>query len=193
MICCHEAAKEDLTSLRNAALLSIMSDGLLRVSEVVRIQWSDIEQADGGTGSVLIRQSKTDPEAAGAVLFLSARSMRLIQRYSGKAQITEGALLRRHTKGPRVTVDGLTPRSARRLIRGMFQRWQSVTSLSEHTDSYISGHSLRVGTAKSLVAKGAHLPEVMQAVRWSSSRMPAHYTRKERAAYGAVARHLAIG
>ena len=52
----------------------------------------------------------------------------------------------------------------------------------------ISGHSLRVGSAVSLVRANADLVAVMQAGRWTSSQMVALYTRNELAAKGAVAK-----
>ena len=52
----------------------------------------------------------------------------------------------------------------------------------------VSGHSLRVGSAQSLVRAGASMAELKQAGRWQSDRNPARYTRDERARSGAVAR-----
>ena len=43
--------------------------------------------------------------------------------------------------------------------------------------------------AQDLVKDGASLPELMQAGRWESPAMPAHYARAELAAQGAVARY----
>ena len=53
-----------------------------------------------------------------------------------------------------------------------------------------SGHSLRVGTAQDLAAKGAGLPELQAAGRWSDPGMPARYIRKQTAGRGPVARYL---
>ena len=52
----------------------------------------------------------------------------------------------------------------------------------------VSGHSLRVGAAQSLVAEGASLVDVQVAGRWKSSSMPAYYVRNQEASRGAVAR-----
>ena len=43
--------------------------------------------------------------------------------------------------------------------------------------------------AQDLVKDGATLPELMQAGRWASPEMPAHYARSELAGQGAVARY----
>lgn len=54
----------------------------------------------------------------------------------------------------------------------------------------ISGHSARVGSAQDLAAAGAELTELMNAGRWQSPAMPAHYAQGQLAlaGRGAVAR-----
>ena len=52
-----------------------------------------------------------------------------------------------------------------------------------------SGHSARVGMAQDLVRAGTELTALMNAGRWKSHEMPAHYTRNEEAGRGAVARY----
>ncbi len=52
----------------------------------------------------------------------------------------------------------------------------------------ISGHSLRVGYAQDLASAGAELTELMNAGRWQSPAMPAHYARGQLAGRGTVAR-----
>ena len=51
----------------------------------------------------------------------------------------------------------------------------------------VSGHSLRVGSAQSLVRAGADLPALMQAGRWKDSATAAGYAAGELASRGAVA------
>ena len=57
------------------ALISLMRDAMLRVSEAAVLTWRDIEYEADGTGRLLIRRSKTDAEGQGAVAFLSAQTM----------------------------------------------------------------------------------------------------------------------
>ena len=52
----------------------------------------------------------------------------------------------------------------------------------------VSGHSLRVGAAQSLVEEGASLVDLQVAGRWKSPSMPAYYVRNQEASRGAVAR-----
>ena len=52
-----------------------MRDALLRVSEAVALTWGDLVTEPDGTGRLLIRRAKTDPEGEGAVLFIAAPTM----------------------------------------------------------------------------------------------------------------------
>ena len=52
----------------------------------------------------------------------------------------------------------------------------------------MSGHSLRVDSARSLVRRGANLPELQQAGRRANGFIPARYLRSDLAARGAVVR-----
>ena len=62
------------------ALISLMRDAMLRVSEAATLTWRDIEIEADGTGRLLIRRSKTDPEGEGAVLFVSTPTMVALRR-----------------------------------------------------------------------------------------------------------------
>ena len=61
------------------ALIGIMRDALLRASEAAALTWSDIQAERDGTGRLLIRRSKTDPEGHGAVAYVSAPTMAALQ------------------------------------------------------------------------------------------------------------------
>ena len=53
------------------ALASVMRDGLLRRGEAAAATWADVTWEPDGSGRLLVRRSKTDPEGIGTVLFLS--------------------------------------------------------------------------------------------------------------------------
>ena len=74
----------------------------------------------------------------------------------------------------------LTSRSARRQII----YWSELAGV----EGFISGHSLRVGSAVSLAKAGASVVDMQVAGRWKSSTMPAHYAKAELAERGAIAR-----
>ena len=105
--------KNPLAGLRDSAIIRLMSDCLLRVSEVAAVNVGDLKD-----NTLTIRQSKTD-------------------------QMGEG---------------------------------------------WVSGHSLRVGSAVSLARGNASLVEMQVDGRWKDSRMPSHYASAEIAKNSATAR-----
>ena len=148
------------------ALISLMRDAMLRVSEAAALTWSDIVSEADDTGRLLIRRSKTDSEGEGAVGFLSAQTMAAL----------------RLIRGARVSTDrvfGLRPNQISRRIKQAAQ----AAGLGDG----FSGHSPRVGIARDLARAGIELPSLMNAGRWRTPAMPAHYTRNETAGKGAVA------
>ena len=61
--------------LVDIALASVMRDGLLRRGEAAAATWSDVTWEPDGSGRLLVRRSKTDPEGIGTVLFLSRQAV----------------------------------------------------------------------------------------------------------------------
>ena len=165
---------------RNTAMLSVMSDAILRANEVVALRVNDVISSVNGTGLVRIRRSKTDQEGAGALLFLGPETLQRVQRYRIEAGIRDGALFRRIRRGGRVQATGLTTRG----IQAIVTRLAKEAGITGR----FSSHSLRIGSAQSLVERGATLPQVQQAGRWASPGMVAHYVKGQVAARGAVAR-----
>ena len=179
----HDAERKDtLAGARDAALFRVMSDGLLRISEAVRIDCEDITEEADGSGRLLIRTSKTDQEGRGAVLYLKPKTLRALRDYQARAGFMEGPLFRRMQKGDRIDpMRRLTADGARLVIKAA-ARAANIEGAS--------GHSFRIGTAQSLAEKGAGLVDLQNAGRWKSADMPAHYTRGQAAGKGAVARLL---
>ena len=145
------------------ALISLMRDGMLRVSEAAVLTWKDIVTEADGTGRLLIRRSKTDSEGEGAVAFLSTPTMAALSSICPARVATD-------------SVFGLRPNQISRRIK-------QAAGLGES----FSGHSPRVGMARDLARVGIELPSLMTAGRWRTPAMSAHYTRNETAGKGAVA------
>ena len=178
------ASAGNVIGLRNAAIVAVMSDALLRVSETASLQVADIERRHDGAATVTVRRSRTDPFANSATLYLGAPTIRRIETWTSTAtaagtEIASGPLFRRIRRGQNITEEPLSTRSIREIVRR--------TAAAVGIDG-ASGHSLRVGSAVSLVRSGASLLEAQQAGRWASPSMPGHYARNEIAARGAVAR-----
>ncbi len=171
---------QNRAGLRDAALIAIASDGLLRVSEIAAVQAADVAQAEDGSGRLTIRSSKTDQEGAGQVLYLGASTMRRVTAWTTAAGITSGPLFVRVRKNGRLGDKALSAVAVRQIIR--------TRCKAAGVEGRLSGHSLRVGGAQSLAAGGASVVEMQQAGRWQSPNMPGHYAKGQLAARGAVAR-----
>ena len=178
----HNATKTGtLAGLRDAALLRVMSDALLRIGEAVAIDCEHITTEADGTGRLEIHQSKTDQNGKGVSLYLTSRTVDAIRQLQARAGYTAGPLFRRMLKGDHMSNNRLTVDGARLAIKA---------SAKQAGISGVSGHSLRIGTAQELAQRGATLVELQNAGRWTDSQMPAHYTRNQAAGKGAVARLL---
>jgi len=162
-------------------MILVSSDGLLRVSEVSELTVGDFDAGDGDGGTVTIRHSKTDQSGAGKVVFIRKRTVTAVQRWLSLWKTPcEGPLFRPVDKWGCVGKRAMSPRSVRAVIKSRAE--------AAGVDGRVSGHSMRVGAAQSLVRAGAGLAELMQAGRWSSPSTAALYTAKEAASHGAVAR-----
>ena len=150
----------------DVALISLMRDAMLRVSEAAALTWADILAQTDGTGRLLIRRSKTDPEGEGAIAFLSAPTMVRL------AAIRNGAAAEASVFG---------------LCRNQMTKRIKQAARAAGLGAGFSGHSPRVGMARDLARAGVELPRLMTAGRWRSPNMPALYTRNETAGKGAVA------
>ncbi len=156
--------------LLDVAMISVMRDAMLRVSEAAALTWQDLESATDGSGRLLIRRSKTDPEGEGAVAYLSLETMAALERWRRESRLQS-------------TIFGLRPNQITNRIR------QAAVAAGLGTG--FSGHSPRVGMAQDLAREGTELTSLMTAGRWRNSAMPARYTRNETAARGAVAQYYA--
>ena len=166
-----------LAGQRDAAIIAVASDALLRVSEISALDVSDLD-LEGKT--VLVRRSKTDQEGEGALQFLGEPTVERVRAWLHGASVKEGPLFRGVHRSGRVLAERLTERSLRRII---IRRVRDAG-----VEGRISGHSLRVGSAQSLATAGASLVEMQIAGRWQSPAMPGRYAQGQLAHRGAVAR-----
>ncbi len=165
--------------LRNVALLAVQYDTLCRRSELVALDVEDVASIEDGTGTALIRRSKTDQTGEGAVRFLAVDTVEHVKRWIDAAGIEDGALFRAVGKGGRIG-GRLNDRDVPRILKRMAR--------AAGLDLDLSGHSCRVGCAQDMVAAGFSLPEVMQAGGWKSASTVARYSEHLIARKGAAAK-----
>ena len=174
-ICIYAETEGTLTGLRDAAMIRLMSDCLLRISEVVAVNSADLKE-----NTLTVHTSKNDQEGAGETLYVCDATRNVLNQYRERAGITRGALFRHIRRGDHIQPTRLHPHSARRIIK--------KRATDAGVEGFISGHSLRVGSAVSLAQAGATVVDMQVAGRWKSSQMPAHYAKAELAERGAIAR-----
>ena len=174
-VCVYAETEGALAGLRDAALIRLMSDCLLRISEVVAVNIGDFK-----ANTLTVRASKTDQEGTGETLYVCDATRNVLTQYQERADIIGGALFRHIRRGDNIQPTRLHPHSARRII----QKRANAAGV----EGFISGHSLRVGSAVSLAQAGATVVDMQVAGRWKSSQMPAHYAKAELAERGAIAR-----
>ncbi len=182
-ICAVQETDGTLRGIRNSAILRVMSDGLLRISEVTELRIADLED-----NTLRLRFSKTDQEGSGEHLYLCEDTRQIVREWLERSELAEGYLFRRMTpRGDNLYRDKetgepyhLTDDGVRRVIKTCAAR----VGLTEK----VSGHSLRIGTTVSLAQRGASLVDIQVAGRWKDPGMPAHYARAQFAEKGAIAR-----
>ena len=172
-VCSFTEASRTLAGLRDSALINLMSDCLLRISEVVAVNVGDIK------GSTL-KCSKTDQEGKGEALYICESTRRVIKNYLRKSVIERGGLFRRVRFRQHLGKGRLSTKGARDAIK----RWATEAGI----EGFISRHSIRVDSAVSLARAGVSVVDMQTAGRWKSGDMPAHYARAELAERGAIAR-----
>ena len=164
-VCAAAESSDTAAGLRDAAMISLMSDCLLRISEAVAVNVQDV-QAEG----LQVHSKKADAEKRGEFLYICESTRQLIERYRRRAGIASGALFRRIRFQNHVTDDRLGVKGAREAI----QRRAAEAGV----EGLIGGHSLRIGSAVSLADAGATMKEVQRAGRWQEPTMPARYVRE---------------
>ena len=164
-VCAAAESADTAAGLRDAAMISLMSDCLLRISEAVAVDVKDVNSE-----GLRLRRRGNDQEGRDEVLYICDSTRRLIARYRRRAGVDSGALFRRIRFQNHVTADRLGVKGAREAIRRR--------AAEAGVDGAISGHSLRVGSAVSLAEAGASVREVQRAGRWQEPTMPARYVRE---------------
>ena len=177
--------EKSLSGLRDGAIIAIMSDGLLRISETSAIDVGHVQTEADGSGRLHLPQRKTDQLGEGTTLYLTRRTVRRLRAWTDAAGIESGPLFCQIRKGNRVQGGArLSAEAIRAIIR---KRTRQAASDIDADAGRVSGHSLRVGSAQSLAAAGIGIPALQAAGGWRSEKMPGLYAAGEEAAKGAVA------
>ena len=167
-----EAAGDRPIDTRNCALLAVAYDTMLRRSELAALRVCDLAVDRTGAATVLVRNSKTDAEGEGAVLYVAPDSVALVAEWLERSGVADGRLFRSLSRGE--LGEGLDPSQIPRIYKAMARRAGIEAELADR----LSGHSTRVGPAQDMVAYGIELPAIQQAGRWKSTAMATRYAER---------------
>ncbi|PWC31413.1 tyrosine-type recombinase/integrase [Azospirillum sp. TSO35-2] len=179
-----DAARERPIDLRDKALLMTAYDTGLRRAELVALRVEDLEEADDGSGSILVRKGKTDPEGTGRTVYLAPDTLRAVAAWRAAAGITAGLLFRSVCKGGTKFGASLDEGAVARIIK----RMAKTAGVAPEVIARLSGHSGRVGMAQDMAACRLELAAIMQAGGWKSPAMVARYTERQAVRRSAAAR-----
>jgi len=142
------ACGQDRRGLRDAALITVMREGMLRAIEAAALVWRDVQQAtaDDHAAVIAIRRSKTNTRGTRA----EAVTISTVALYRLDAW-------RPHA--PAESVFGLSPRSVANVVAAACAR-AGVEGMS--------GHSCRRGMAQDLAAAGVSAAVIQARGRWAS-------------------------
>jgi site-specific recombinase XerD len=170
---------ESLRGLRDRALLLVAYDTLCRRSELLSFKVEDIRTQvvlhphRMALTAILLRRSKTDPEAHGRWIQITPRAAEAINAWLAAADLSSGPIFRGVNRAGRLT-RALDPGGVARI----YKRLARKAALREEVVRQISGHSTRVGAAQDLLLSGASLPLIMHRGRWSKSDTVMRYVER---------------
>ena len=155
----------------DVALVAALSDAGLRRSEAAALTWGDVQRWDDGSGRITVVRSKTDAEAAGAVVAITPAAMEAL------------SAIRPAGIGGGEKVFGLSESQIARRVKAIAK----AAGLADW--DFFSGHSGRVGMARRMAQNGAPTHEIERQGRWKQGGgMVGRYTRGESA--GSALRYL---
>ena len=153
------------------ALVAVLSDAGLRRSEAASLTWGDVQRWDDGSGRITVIRSKTDVEAAGAVVAITPTAMKALDAIRPVGVVGNEKVF------------GLSESQIARRVKVIAK----TAGLADW--ELFSGHSGRVGMARRMAQNGAPTHEIERQGRWKQGGgMVGRYTRGESA--GSALRYL---
>lgn len=153
-----------LIDARNNALLQLGFFGAFRRSELVSIQWENINFLKEGV-EIIIPRSKTDQGGEGQVVAIPAgddsicavHALKYWQNYSG---LINGFVFRAISKSENILLHGIKPNQVNLIIK------QAAHSCNLKSADKYSAHSLRRGFATEAAKRNAPFQSIMRQGRW---------------------------
>ena len=156
-LCDHIASEKSMSSYRDIALIRVMSDCLLRVSEVIKIDVDDIRGLTLKFGDIRLN--------------IGEKTKKAIDQYKKVADIKDGPLFRPNGKGFALRNERIGQSGVRSAIK---RRTKEVG-----LDTHLVGNSFRIGSIKSLLAAGASLEDVRKLSRHKTANSILRYVSRD--------------
>ncbi len=166
--------KATARGLVDQAMIGLLFQAGLRVSELVALQRQDIRESRDIPGALLIRVRTSKTNQTGI-----DTDIRLIK--NGCANAVK-AIASQDIKPDACVFGDMSKSTANYRVKQMAKY--------ARIEGRITTHSGRIGLASELTRRGASMQEVMLAGNWRSSQMVAHYSAGAKAERGAVAKYL---
>ena len=138
------------------AIVRCLFDMLLRRSELTALCWRDLTVHDDGSGTIHLKQAKTDRFGFGKDLYVPNATVTALLRIRGEANDED-------------RIFAMASRTVARRVQ--------AAAKAAGLEGHYAGHSGRVGMAQTLATDGAESPEIMEGGRWTSEATVARYIR----------------
>ena len=171
-----QQSKEEIKKLRDRSIILIGFSGGFRRSELVNIDYDDIEFVSEGV-KIFIKRSKTDQFGEGSVKALPYFDnsqycpVASLQKLINISKINSGPLFRRFLKGLKLSEKRLTDQTVALLIKEYLE-------LAGIDSKNYSGHSLRSGFATAAAESGAEERSIMAMTGHKTTQMVRRYIRE---------------
>ena len=167
---------EKIKKLRNRTLILIGFGGGFRRTELISIDYEDLDFVEEGV-KIILRRSKTDQFGEGLIKGLPYFTnekycpVTSLKNWINLSKIKTGAIFRRFAKGSTLTMHRLTDQSVVLVIKDCLK-------LAGIENQNYSGHSLRSGFATVAAESGADERSIMAMTGHKTSQMVRRYIRE---------------
>ena len=167
---------EKIKKLRNRTLILIGFGGGFRRTELISIDYEDLDFVEEGV-KITLRRSKTDQFGEGLIKGLPYFSnekycpVTSLKNWINLSKIKTGPVFRRFTKGPTLTANRLTDQSVVLIIKDCLK-------LAGIENQNFSGHSLRSGFATVAAESGADERSIMAMTGHKTTQMVRRYIKE---------------
>jgi len=174
-----ETCDDDLTGIRDRALLLLCFAGAFRRSELAALDVSDIRTVPGGLRVTIVR-SKTDKAGKGATIIIAKGSLaetcpvQSLATWLKQAGIADGPVFRKVDRWGRVHATRLVPDAVRQILL----KRAALAGLTGSVMQPITAHGLRAGFVTAAYRNGVPDEEIMEHTRHRNLTTMRGYVRR---------------